>query len=48
MVNGLFPKWADVVEHWDVEDVELCSVETALKRLDERIRALRVRLCGTD
>jgi protein-tyrosine phosphatase len=48
MMNGLFPTWANAVEYWDVEDVGLCPVEAALKRLSDCVCALRVRLCGAD
>jgi protein-tyrosine phosphatase len=44
MVQSLFPEWANLVEYWDIEDVEVCPVETAMKELRVRVCELRVRL----
>jgi protein-tyrosine phosphatase len=48
MINSLFPEWARAIEYWDVEDIELCPVGTAMERLSARVRALRLRLCRSD
>jgi protein-tyrosine phosphatase len=44
MMQSRFPAWADAIEYWDVEDIEVCPVETAMKNLTSRIHELRARL----
>jgi protein-tyrosine phosphatase len=44
MVQSLFPTWANVVEYWDIEDVEACPVQIAMKELSMRVCELRLRL----
>jgi protein-tyrosine phosphatase len=41
MVVDQFPRWADSVDYWDIEDVAFCEPETALSKLEDRIRELR-------
>jgi protein-tyrosine phosphatase len=44
MLGRLFPAWVDRVEYWDIEDVGVCAVESALDKLSDQVRALRLRL----
>jgi protein-tyrosine phosphatase len=48
MMSDLFPTWADAVEYWDVEDLDLSPVEAALKRLSALVHALRSQLRRAD
>jgi protein-tyrosine phosphatase len=41
MVADQFPRWADSIDYWDIEDLPLCEPETALSMLEGRIRELR-------
>ena len=44
MMLDLFPRWAEAVEYWDVEDVDFCPVDTALASLESHVRDLRAKL----
>jgi protein-tyrosine phosphatase len=46
MMQSRFPAWEDAVEYWDIDDIEVCPAEVAMKRLESRVHELRVRLLG--
>jgi protein-tyrosine phosphatase len=44
MMQSRFPAWVHVIEYWDIEDIEVCAPEIAMKRLTSRVHELRARL----
>jgi protein-tyrosine phosphatase len=46
MVADRFPHWTDLVEYWDVDDVDCAEPEEALPVLESHIRKLAVRLAS--
>jgi hypothetical protein len=44
MMQSRFPAWVHVIEYWDIEDIEVCAPEIAMKRLTSRVQELRARL----
>jgi protein-tyrosine-phosphatase len=44
MIAARFPDLVDVVEYWDVEDMDVCPPELALPRIESRVRELRSRM----
>lgn len=44
MVHEQFPDWVDMVEYWDVDDIDCATPDEALEYLEQRVRALIERL----
>jgi protein-tyrosine phosphatase len=47
MLAARFPRWADRVRYWDVDDIPQVEAAEALSRLDLLVRALLVELGAT-
>ncbi len=46
MVAGRFPLWTDLVEYWDVDDVDCATPDEALPALEHNVRRLVARLAS--
>ena len=44
MLQELFPLWANIVEYWQVDDLDCATADEALPVLDGQVRALVERL----
>jgi protein-tyrosine phosphatase len=43
-ITQWFPKWADQVEFWHIDDLDCSEAEEALAKLDQQVRVLVMRL----
>ena len=46
MVAQQFPRWTDLVEYWDVDDVDCAPPEKALPVLEHYVRRLATQLAS--
>ncbi len=48
LIEQRFPNLPNIIEYWDVDDIELASPSTALARIDDLIEKLISRLLSSD
>jgi protein-tyrosine phosphatase len=48
MLTEQFPRWAESVEYWHIDDLDCAGPEEALPILDRQVRALVKRLRGAE
>ena len=45
-MDKLFPRWADRIHYWHIDDLDCAAAEEALALLEDRVRALVVSLAN--